>query len=178
MTRTLTYAAITPTRNEAENLRRLAPCMAAQSLCATRWIIVDNGSTDETPEIAHELADTYPWVSVLEIPGDRVATRGAPVVRAFHAGIAALTDEVDVVVKLDADISFEDHYFAEQTAAFQADPTLGIAGGVCMEPRAGRDLGGSARDARPRPRSGAGLPAGVPAPSHAAGRAHGLGRRR
>ena len=60
MNQPLTFAAITPTRNEAENLRRLAPCMAAQTHPPVRWIIVDNGSTDETPAIARELADQHP----------------------------------------------------------------------------------------------------------------------
>ena len=135
MTQTLTYAAVTPTRNEAENLQRLALCIEAQSLRPLRWIIVDNGSTDETVPIARELAGRHDWISLLEIPGETVATRGAPVVRAFHAGIAALTESLDVVVKLDADVSFEPEYFAAQIAAFAADPHLGISGGVCMEPQ-------------------------------------------
>lgn len=130
----LSYAAITPTRNEAENLRRLAPCLASQTITPTRWIIVDNGSTDATPAIARELSELYPWIELIEIPGDNVATRGAPVVRAFHAGIAALTDAVDIVVKLDADVSFDDAYFAHQLAVFEREPTLGISGGVCLEP--------------------------------------------
>jgi len=135
MTNDLSYATITPTRNEATNLRRLAPCMVAQTVRPTRWIIVDNGSTDETPQIARELAEQHTWISLLEIPGETVATRGAPVVRAFHAGVAALSDHVDVVVKLDADVAFEPDYFARQQDEFADDPSLGIAGGLCMEPR-------------------------------------------
>lgn len=108
--------------------------MLAQALLATRWIIVDNGSTDETPAIARSLVEQYPWITLLEVPGDTVATRGAPVVRAFHAGLAALCERVDVVVKLDADVSFEPDYFARQMNAFSADAALGISAGVCMEP--------------------------------------------
>jgi biofilm PGA synthesis N-glycosyltransferase PgaC len=132
---TLSYAAITPTRNEAENLRRLAPCMLAQTLRPRRWIIVDNGSTDETPAIARALAAEHDWVCLLEVPGDVVATRGAPVVRAFHAGVAELAAPVDVVVKLDADVAVDPEYFARQQEAFVEDAGLGIAGGVCMEPQ-------------------------------------------
>jgi glycosyltransferase involved in cell wall biosynthesis len=131
----LSYAAITPTRNEAENLRRLAPCMASQTTIPTRWIIVDNGSTDDTPAIARELSDRHPWITLIEIPGEEVATRGAPVVRAFHAGIASLSDPVDVIVKLDADVSFDDNYFAQQLGVFEREPSLGISGGVCLEPQ-------------------------------------------
>jgi biofilm PGA synthesis N-glycosyltransferase PgaC len=135
MTDQLSYALITPTRNEAANLRRLAPCILNQTTVPRQWIIVDNGSTDETPQIARALAEQHPWISLLEIPGETVAVRGAPVVRAFHAGIAALDDSVDVLVKLDADVSIESDYFARQQQAFHEDPSLGIAGGLCMEPR-------------------------------------------
>ncbi len=137
MSSALSYAAITPARNEAENLRRLARCMEAQTAMAKRWIVVDNGSTDETVAITRELAERHAWVSLIEVPGETIATRGAPVVRAFHAGLDALGDRADVVVKLDADVSFEPHYFERQLGAFADDPKLGIAGGLCMEPLPG-----------------------------------------
>ena len=130
----LTYTAITPTRNEASNLRRLAPCMIEQEARPERWLIVDNGSTDATVAIANELSAEHPWISVLEIPGARAPTRGAPIVRAFHAGLAALKDvEADVVVKLDADVSFDSDYFARQLGVFASSPDLGISAGVCLE---------------------------------------------
>jgi biofilm PGA synthesis N-glycosyltransferase PgaC len=136
MTSPLSYATITPARNEAENLRRLALCVVHQTLLPARWIIVDNGSSDETVEIARTLACEHDWISLLEVPGETVATRGAPVVRAFNAGVAALTEPVHVIVKLDADVSFESDYFSGQMAAFCENPRLGIAGGMCLEPRA------------------------------------------
>jgi glycosyltransferase involved in cell wall biosynthesis len=130
--RTLTYAAITPARDEAENLPRLAEAMAAQAALPTAWILVDNGSTDATPAIAAELEREHPWVRSIEVPGH--ATKpGAPVVRSFNAGLAALDAPVDVIVKLDADVSFGPEYFAGLLEAFAADPRLGIASGVCWE---------------------------------------------
>lgn len=134
MRTSLTYTAITPTRNEAENLQRLALCMISQTVPAQRWIIVDNGSTDETVAAARSLAEQHHWICLLEIPGETVATRGAPVVRAFHAGLDHLAQDADVVVKLDADVTFATDYFERQLEAFAAEPTLGISAGVCMEP--------------------------------------------
>jgi biofilm PGA synthesis N-glycosyltransferase PgaC len=81
-----TYVAITPARNEAQNLLRLAPCMIEQTLPPAQWIIVDNGSTDDTLAIARKLADENAWIVVAQADGEAVETRGAPVVRAFHAG--------------------------------------------------------------------------------------------
>lgn len=132
-----TYAVITPARDETENLVRLARCMVAQSVRPTKWLIVDNGSRDGSLELAKELARTHAWIDFVEAePVDR-ARPGAPIVRAFNAGLERLGALPDVVVKLDADISMDSDYFERVLAAFAADPELGIAGGACYELRDG-----------------------------------------
>ncbi len=127
------YAVITPARNESANLQRLAACLQSQVVTPKRWIIIDNGSTDDTPLVARRLAHDCPWIVLREVPGEPVPVRGAPVVRAFHAGVQALDVPADVVVKLDADVSFDSRFFAAVLEAFAQDPALGITGGVCLE---------------------------------------------
>jgi glycosyltransferase involved in cell wall biosynthesis len=127
-----TYALITPARDEAENLLRLGGCLAQQTVQPTAWIIVDNGSTDDTVEVVHSLAEAHDWIRILFSPPGRVAQPGQPIVRAFHTGLAAV-EPVDVVVKLDADVSLEPDHFERLLAAFAADPALGIASGQCFE---------------------------------------------
>lgn len=131
------YAVITPVRNEAENLPRLAASLLSQSVRPSAWLIVDNGSTDETPALAERLTAANGWIRVLRVPGEATPVRGAPVVRAFHAGLNALGDLPDVVVKLDADVSFEPDHFERLLAAFAADPSLGMAGSMCWEEERG-----------------------------------------
>ena len=63
--------------------------------------------------------------------------RGAPIVRAFEQGLAELSCAHDVVVKLDADVSFEPDYFERLTAAFEEDERLGMASGICLRARSG-----------------------------------------
>lgn len=129
----LTYAVVTPARNEGAHLRRLGEALAGQSVQPERWIVVDNGSDDDTPVVAAELAESVPfaeWVTA-ELRTD--VARGAPVVHAFHAGLDALDVSVDVVVKLDADISFPPDHFERLLAAFVDDKRLGIAAGTCYE---------------------------------------------
>ena len=58
--------------------------------------------------------------------------------RAFDAGFARCRARLDVVVKLDADVSFDADYFQQLLAAFARDPRLGIASGVCYELEGGR----------------------------------------
>ncbi|MCP9485250.1 MAG: glycosyltransferase family 2 protein [Gaiellaceae bacterium MAG52_C11] len=133
------YAAITPVRNEADNLPRLAASMVAQSARPLTWLVVDNGSTDETPAFAAELEAANDWIRVLRVPGEAAAVRGAPIVRAFNAGLEAIGGELpDIVVKLDADVSFEPDHFERLLAAFAEDPSLGLAGSMCWEEQRGK----------------------------------------
>ena len=129
----LSYAVVTPARNEAENLRRLADALLAQTARPSTWLIVDNGSTDETPAVARELGEAHDWIRTASVPGEAIATRGGPVARAFAAGIGQLRTQPDVVVKVDADISFDDDYFERLLGRFAEQPSLGIAGGTCYE---------------------------------------------
>jgi len=132
------YAVVTPARDEADNLPKLAASLATQTVPPVAWNIVDNGSTDGTREVAYELAVEYPWVHVLALPGTTVADRGGPVVRALQAGIAALDVAPEILVNVDADITFEPHYFERLLAKFDDDPSLGIASGSAYELRRGR----------------------------------------
>ena len=132
-----TYALVTPARDEATNLGRLASSLTAQKTRPAAWMVVDNGSTDPTLEIAQRLAADHEWIHVLSVPSDAV-DRGAPIVRALHAGIAALPVQPDVLVTVDADISMGPDYFERLLARFDADPSLGIASGSAFELRGGR----------------------------------------
>lgn len=129
----LSYALVTPARDEAENLRRLARCLADQTVLPRAWVIVDNGSTDETPAVVRELVDELPWLRPHTTSGIASTDRGGPVVRAFQAGLDVLAGSPDIVVKLDADVSMDRDYFERLLAAFAADPTLGIASGTAYE---------------------------------------------
>jgi poly-beta-1,6-N-acetyl-D-glucosamine synthase len=129
----LSYAVVTPARDEVDNLRRLAVCLAGQTVPPTAWVIVDNGSSDGTYDLALGLRREHAWVHAVSIPGAGGAVRGGPVIRAFNAGVAALGERPDVVVKLDADVSVEPDHFERLLHEFAADPRLGIASGSCWE---------------------------------------------
>ena len=133
MTGRLSYAVITPARDESENLPRLAASLIAQTAPPDAWLIVDNGSIDDTVELAAEVAREFPWVTVLTMDVEDAPTRAEPTVRAFQLGLAALDPLPDIVVKLDADVSFAPEYFSQLLGAFEADPRLGMASGTCYE---------------------------------------------
>lgn len=128
----LDYALVTPARNEARNLLRLAESLERQTVLPAIWVIVDNGSTDDTLTVARELEQRFPWVTVTTAPNEHMRP-GAPVVRAFNRGVSHLDELPDVIVKLDADVSFDVDYFEELLVEFERDPQLGIASGLCYE---------------------------------------------
>lgn len=129
----ISYAAVTPARDEAANLVCLGAALASQTAAPSAWVVVDNGSRDGTVDVMSRLAEQLPWIHVRRAPPADIARPGAPVVRAFHVGLEALEPLPDVVVKLDADVSFDAGFFERLLDAFRERPALGIAGAVCLE---------------------------------------------
>jgi hypothetical protein len=133
---------VTPVRNEARFIAKVAEAMAAQTLPPTRWIVVDDRSTDDTLQKLRALESTIPWLTVLQTPApaddsaptDRLAL--AAEVRTFSRGLA-LDEWRDYthVMKLDGDVELPHDYFATLMERFAADPALGLAGCVLLEPQ-------------------------------------------
>jgi glycosyltransferase involved in cell wall biosynthesis len=133
----LRYALVTPARNERANLERLADSVRTQTLAPTCWTLVDDGSTDGTPEHAERLAEWLPNLRVVHARTRNGALhdgrREGRDLLAFQQGVRSLPESYDVVVKLDADLSFGPDYFERLIGRFAEDPRLGIASGTCHE---------------------------------------------
>jgi glycosyltransferase involved in cell wall biosynthesis len=129
----LTYSIITPARDEAAHLPRLASALQAQTRAPVAWVIVENGSADDTAAVAEVIGATYPPARLVVHPADHAPGRGAPIVRAFQAGLAAIDDSSDVIVNVDADVTMGPDYFEHLLEAFERHPRLGIASGSAYE---------------------------------------------
>jgi poly-beta-1,6-N-acetyl-D-glucosamine synthase len=134
----LSYAVVTPARNERRNLARLAESIRAQKHRPHVWVIVDDGSDDGTRELAAALAGLEPWIRLVERAraGEGQVELGRREGRdliSFRAGVASLELPLDVVVKVDADLSFDATYLGELVSRFASNPRLGIASGACCE---------------------------------------------
>lgn len=136
------YALVTAARDEADNLAALAPTVIGQTLRPSVWVIVDDGSDDDTPRIARELAGAYPWILFEHTDrgaaGLREGRREGRDLLALQQGLRALPHEVELVTKLDADVTLPSDYFERLVGAFQADPRLGMATGTRCELEDGR----------------------------------------
>src|SRR6476660_4097707 len=62
---------------------------------------------------------------------DAVHLPGSKVIRAFEKGFYTLSDDYDVIVKLDADLILPNDYFETILQTFEADQKVGMAGGFC-----------------------------------------------
>ena len=128
MTTPLSFVIVSPARNEAQFIDLTLQSVVAQERLPMRWVIVSDGSTDGTDEIVARYAARYPWIRLVQMP-ERERRDFAGKVHAFNAGYAQVQDiDHDVVVSLDADISFDPEYFSFLLEKLQADATLGLVG--------------------------------------------------
>lgn len=129
----LRYVVVTPVRDEAEYIIKTIESMAAQTILPQKWIIVDDGSCDRTPDILDAASLKHPWIHVVHRSNRGFRKAGGGVVEAFYDGYPAAGDaDWDFIVKLDGDLSFAPDYFERCFSHFAADQHLGIGGGtVC-----------------------------------------------
>jgi poly-beta-1,6-N-acetyl-D-glucosamine synthase len=123
------YAIVSPVRDEAEHLARTAESIVAQTHRPTRWVIVDDGSSDDTVEVASHFAEKHDWISLIRSGDEGQRARGGRIVRAFNAGLQTLAQIPEFVVKLDGDLFLPPHYFAWVAETFARAPRAGIVGG-------------------------------------------------
>ncbi|MBL3567019.1 glycosyltransferase, partial [Rhodovulum sulfidophilum] len=77
------YLLISPCRDEAAHMRRTLDSVLAQSLRPAKWVIVDDGSTDETPQILADYAAAHPWIEIVAKPDRGRRAVGPGVIEAF-----------------------------------------------------------------------------------------------
>jgi poly-beta-1,6-N-acetyl-D-glucosamine synthase len=129
----LSYVVITPARNEERYIDRTIRSVVAQTVPPKKWIIVSDGSTDQTDQIVMRYTESCPWIELVRMPAHRDRSFAAKV-QCFNAGYERLKDlEYDVIGNLDADISFEKNYFEFLIEKFAEIPELGVAGTPFVE---------------------------------------------
>lgn len=127
------YVVITPARNEAENIEKTIASMRLQRVRPLLWVIVDDGSTDQTSEIVSKYLPEIDWMRLVQRPRRQERTFAGKV-HAFNAGAAELKGlSYDLITCMDGDVSFEPEYFEFLLTKFAEDPNLGVAGTIFVE---------------------------------------------
>jgi poly-beta-1,6-N-acetyl-D-glucosamine synthase len=124
------YCILTPTRDEEKFLANTIECVIAQTVQPAEWIIINDGSKDNTGKIIDEYASKYSWIRALHRPDRGYRTTGGGV-EAFLDGLKLLRNQDwEFIVNLDGDVTFERNYFESCFNRFCQNPRLGIAGGT------------------------------------------------
>jgi biofilm PGA synthesis N-glycosyltransferase PgaC len=127
------YIAITPARDEEQFLPGLINSMTAQTRLPERWIVIDDGSADRTAQILDEAARQHKWIEPIHLPRNRPREAGGEsVIMQFLPRDA--WQNVDYILRLDADLSFEPDFVELMEKEFVRNPKLGIAGARLYEP--------------------------------------------
>jgi len=130
---TLSYVIVTPVKDEAAHIGDMIKSVLAQTKRPNRWIIVDDGSTDNTSEIIISNTKGIPWISVLNTKSV-LRNLGSAEIIAFNHGLNTLrVDDFDFIVKLDGDVKLEPYYFQEILTRLEQDKNFGIISGVYRE---------------------------------------------
>jgi biofilm PGA synthesis N-glycosyltransferase PgaC len=125
------YIIITPVRNEGAHFAETIASMVAQTVRPMMWVIVDDGSKDETGPLADAAAKQHTWIQVIHRADRGFRQQGTGVIQAFYEGFELCRNlNWNFLVKFDGDLSFTNDYFESCLGRFAKSPKLGIGGGV------------------------------------------------
>jgi biofilm PGA synthesis N-glycosyltransferase PgaC len=124
------YVVVSPCRDEASFMRRTLDSVSQQSVPPDLWVIVDDGSTDDTPAILAEYAARLPYLRVVcrENRGGRSV--GPGVIEAFYEGLQDVRlEDFDYLCKLDLDLELPPRYFERLIERMESNPRIGTTSG-------------------------------------------------
>lgn len=111
-------------------MRQTLDSVIQQSLRPTKWVIVDDGSTDETPAILAGYAARHEWISIVTRADRGHRAVGPGVVDAFYSGYETIDrGEYDFVCKLDLDLHLPPRYFEILIQRMNSDSRIATCSG-------------------------------------------------
>lgn len=128
------YVIITPVKDESAYILKTILSVVNQTVKPLAWIIIDDGSNDNTAELVRDFLGKYEWIYLVNNKTRAIRRPGSPVITAFRIGFDLVKDlDYDFIVKLDGDLVLEEEYFEKMLKRFSRDRNLGIASGIYLE---------------------------------------------
>lgn len=124
------YCLITPCRDEVRFLERTVRSVGAQTVPPALHLIVDDGSTDGTGELADSFRDEFDFIEVTHRRDRGERSVGPGVIEAFYHGLRQIRlEDYDYICKLDGDLDLPPAYFETLMAMMEEDPLIGCLSG-------------------------------------------------
>lgn len=125
------YQIIIPAYNEEAFMALTLQSLVDQTVLPSKIVVVNDNSTDRTAEIVTSFSSNFPFITLVNKKSDAIHLPGSKVIQAFHEGEKHIDDNYDIIVKVDADLIFPNHYFETIIKHFQSDTKIGMVGGFC-----------------------------------------------
>lgn len=111
-------------------MRQTLDSVIGQSVRPAKWVIVDDGSSDETPLILAEYAGRHDWIEIVTRKDRGHRAVGPGVIDAFYAGYDTINpDDCAYLCKLDLDLRLPPRYFELLMQRMEANPRIGTCSG-------------------------------------------------
>ena len=125
------YYIIIPAYNEEAFMAETLQSLVEQTVLPSKIIVVNDSSTDSTPQIITQFSQKYPFISLVNKVSAAIHLPGSKVIQAFQEGEKNIDNHYDIIVKVDADLIFPSNYFETIIRHFRSDTTIGMVGGFC-----------------------------------------------
>jgi len=124
------YVILTPVRNEAAHLEAAIAGILGQTVRPSLWLVLDDGSTDDSAGIIGTAAAGRPWIRLVRLSDRGFDAVGGGVAEVMNRGMQLIAGEAgDFVAKVDADVALPECYFETLLTLCRDRPDVGICSG-------------------------------------------------
>lgn len=128
------YVLLSACKDESEYIGLCIESIRRQTIAPLAWVIVDDGSDDDTCAVIESRLEACPYIQLIKLPRGRARCFGSKdrAIQLAYERVKHL--DFDFVGVLDTDVSLEaPNYYESVLDRFREQPRLGIAGGAVYE---------------------------------------------
>jgi biofilm PGA synthesis N-glycosyltransferase PgaC len=130
---TMKYVLISAAKNEELFIEKTIQSVLNQTIKPEKWIIVSDGSTDQTNYIVEQYKHEYKFIDLIALPPNKERNFSSKV-NALNKALKKLEGiDFDFIGNLDADVTLDKSYYEDIFRIFQSNPKLGVAGGIILD---------------------------------------------
>lgn len=130
------YVVVTPCKNEEKNLLALASSITNNTIKPSLWVILNDGSTDNTCIILNKLEKEYNWIKIIH-EKESVRDLGLhysdivnKAIRCAFTTCEKRNIRFEYVGLIDADMILDKDFFEKIIDRFEKNPNLGVCSGT------------------------------------------------